>query len=66
MGGAEKDRERESQAGSAPSAQILMWGLKHELWDHDLSRNQVRHLTNWATQALLPALVFKLKFIKIT
>ena len=30
-------------------AQIGSWS--HDLWDHDLSQNQVGHLTSWAIQA---------------
>ena len=51
-GGTERERENPKQA---PRCQHRAWheAWSHEPWDHDLSRNQVRYLTNWATQASL-------------
>ena len=39
-GGAEREGERESQAGLTLSAQSLMRGLITWPWDYDLSQNQ--------------------------
>ena len=38
-GGAEREGDRESQAGSILSSQSPMQGLIPQLWDHDLSQN---------------------------
>ena len=48
-GGAEREREGEKE----PQAGATLWrgAWSHELWDQDLSRNQVRLSTDWTTQA---------------
>ena len=45
------------QRGACPSAP------SHEPWDHDLSQNQVGHLTHWATQCPWAMCSFFFKFI---
>ena len=44
------ERQRESPAHSLLSAERNLGSIS-DLWDHDLSGNQVRHLTDSATQA---------------
>ena len=53
-GGAEREGEKESQAGSSLTAQSLMGGsILKKLPDCDLSWNRVGCSTHWATQAPL-------------
>ena len=51
LGGAEREGEKECQAGFALSAQSPMWGLNP--WDHDLSQ---RWSLNWPSHPGTPAI----------
>ena len=48
-GGAESENLKQARCSVHCRAQGGAW--THELWDRDLSWNQVGHLTDWATQA---------------
>ena len=50
--GRERRPETESQKGSALPARSTTQGLNPEQWDHGLSQNQVRRLTEWASRHL--------------
>ena len=53
VGEGQRERERESQAGSVLSVQSLTWGLiPQTMRSRPELKSRVRCLTNWATQAL--------------
>ena len=52
MKGEAREGESESKAGSMPCIEPDVDAISRP-WDRDLSWNQVRYLTGWATQAPL-------------